>query len=440
MNMNELQSNVVVAISKKGKEVITEKTGVIEISKLTPHILNKLIYDFKSDDRTNLRDALSKHAKDKKQLHGNKDKVKVDKYGTIYAGERRYRASVEAGLTHIEYELITDFHFDPNNYDKELEIKRLQDENDDKLTERDESWWSVASRKFDVLNSVYSGIETEKTRRDTFAKKHGMGTTTFKQAVDLYRAGHVDQLLEIDKKVSKDTVGKLYTRLITNKKVANPNPYNFISKQFIKDAIRLAIREKTCEFINHQLDFDFSLDNSGVTIEDDECGFEIFAIAGLVSHGIAMTTVQAFRKYAGEDVGEIRTAAKQSMTPDIQFPTLTDKARSITPNCETETIEVKCATWKGSKETHWYGQQGFGSQKGDETYIFGMTNKNSTKLWLAACILTDKDKKAISSGKLHFNAWAENHYGKDDYIMIAGDFDKGNKEFEPEWFKVKEDL
>ena len=31
----------------------------------------------------------------------------------------------------------------------------------------------------------------------------------------------------------------------------------------------------------------------------------------LVSHN--MTTVQAFRKYAGEDVGEIRTAAKQSI-------------------------------------------------------------------------------------------------------------------------------
>ena len=415
---------------------ITKETGVIEISKLTPHPVNRLIYDFELDDRTSLQYALSKHAKDKKQSFGNKVKVKVDRNGTIYAGERRYRASDEAGLTHVEYELITDFTFDPNNFDEELEIKRLQDENDDKLTERDESWWSVASRKFDVLNSVYSGTETEKARRDAFAKKHGMGTNTFKQAVDLYRAGHVDQLLEIDKKVSKETVGKLYTRLITNKKVANPNPHNFLN-YFKRDDIKSAIVEKTSEFINHQLDFDFSLDNSGVTIEDDECGFEIFAIAGLVSHGIAMTTVQAFRKYISKDVGEIVTAAKQSMTPDIQFPTLTDKARSKTPNCEMEKIEVKCATWKGSKETYWYGQKGFGTQKGDETYIFGMTNSNSTKIWLVACILTDEDKKAIESGKLHFNAWAENHYGKDNYVMIAGDFDKGNREFEPEWFKIK---
>ena len=101
---------------------ITKETGIIEISKLTPHPINELIYDFKLDDRVSLQNALLKHAKDKKQPFGNKVKVKVDRNGTIYAGERRYRASDEAGLTHVEYELILDFYFDPNNYDEELEI------------------------------------------------------------------------------------------------------------------------------------------------------------------------------------------------------------------------------------------------------------------------------------------------------------------------------
>ena len=59
-----------------------------KVKDLKPHPLNKELYDFKNDDRSDLLTSLLKYYE--KAGVPNKETLKIDKNGIIYSGERRY--------------------------------------------------------------------------------------------------------------------------------------------------------------------------------------------------------------------------------------------------------------------------------------------------------------------------------------------------------------
>jgi hypothetical protein len=427
------------------KEIITEKTGVIDNSLIRPHPLNKELYDFKEDDRTNLQADMSEYSKlQEGRKHGNSEALEIDIYGYIHSGERRYRSAEEVGIKCSKYELIPNNEaFDPDNYDEFAQLEGLEQRNDRKGTSRNERRFSVCVPKFHRIDISWiksRPLEVNKSsikkRREAFANKHNHTPAHFKKALELFSEGRIDLLKKIDDGKDDMTIGKAHDSVFKNPWVYNPNKFNHVNL-IKKDNLNIeSFLDNAFNWIKKITGHTFKSKNKNITIEHDELGFEIFATAGMISHGVATSYAITLDDY--KKLGKVRTAAKKGMTPDIQCIDLTVDKRKINPKFEAETLEVKFCTWNGS-QTGWSGGPGFKLQN-PKYYILGMTHANSKKIWMVMTLLTQEDIDSIKSGSFTFKNWAKNHHGKDDYDMLAGDFFCGNTQknkFDPIWEDIK---
>lgn len=399
-----------------------------QLQYLKHHPLNEHLYDKSVDfDQNNqifinLINSLKEEYQNNKK-HGNTEIIIINKQGFVFSGHRRLEAAKIAGVP-VQVQIKDEDLLPPTSNFKD-KLEQLTKYNKNKETQRVENSYKALIFKYkgffkiiEQSNPLQSDRKISEQAYDLMKEISGFDIQNFKTMYNIYsNYNRMDLIDSVDngefnpnkalRKAKQDMIAK---------EVVNPQQFNWF-KEFVKNP-KLAesikegyksIYKKYSENTIH-----------GVSIFDEDHGFESNAITGLLSHSMMVNVSASINKLT--NIKSFTAAHKGTGSPDIEFPDLTDKAKKINPKYANETMEIKGCSWKNN-DAKWSGGPGFYAREHRDWYILFVTEERGKRFAIMLVQVQQKDvkKSTKSERECSIHDLMNNHYHKKDYYMIAGD-------------------
>ena len=399
---------------------------------LKPHPLNKELYDFDNDDRSDLLTSLLKFYE--KVGVPNKETLKIDKNGIIYSGERRYTEcinDIKLSKASLKCEVI-DHTFNSkllkNTVYTENEIAMLDEYNEPGVI-RPQHSWPVVLRKYDVVNNLnYKKTEkyfSAQERNKWCNEKCKFSTEHFKKMYEIYSKKRLDLISKVQS--GEYSVHKAYKEACDIKETSDLkydkkriNWINYFKK-------RPKSMKKVVNYANEMLRQFLKISINGrKIIQDDTHGHE----QNMISTFMSNSYMSAMSLVLEEEGYKSFTPREEPGKPDVRIKCKSKKGY------HPERIEIKVAQFKdNSSKTK--VTAGIGAKRiVPHTFLLVTYDPKTYRQFVVLSDLTKKDwssNKSSNKCEMSFATFAKNHFKK--CVFFHGDayLDKKN------YFKINLD-
>lgn len=406
--------------------IIIDTQGYVEISTLTHHPLNELLYPLKyhEEDIALLADKLVEE-QEKTGVPNHTPIVICKETGTIFSGNFRVRSAKSKGIKKLKAVYASKIYNAKD--DQSDELKFLEKFNID--GKRDEYNERVLLRRYSIHNKLYEqkyGKVMNAKLRNQFATENRYDQVKFKYLIQIEE--NDPNLLEkvLDGKM---TIQKALRVL---GKVKDPRKYNPDRFNFFKALDKYPSIQKNAVMKAYECIGQFKNMGNNI-IHDEKMGWEVNQLTGVMSNIWMSALVYGFNKTNVEEL-QAQTPRNRQGYADLHFQNLTDK---FGPEFLSERIEVKVGTWNTTcSQTVVYGGMGSVRVSAHE-YLIAFHNQKLNKHLV---ILTTMDKNDWKTDGKDANAtmtlshWFNKYHNqKDKYRILVGDIYKGNKSIEVTW-------
>lgn len=399
-----------------------------QLQYLKHHPLNEFIYDksvdFNPNDEKfiNLINSLKQEYQNNKK-YGNTELIIINKQGFVFSGHRRLEAAKVAGVP-VQIQ-IKDDDLLPSTSNFKDRLEQLTKYNKNKETQRDESSYRALIFKFkgflkiiEKSDPISCDREIKKQAYDLMKEISGFDIQNFRTMYNIYSNYDRQDLIDkVDKgELTPTKALRIAKEEMKPKEVINPQQFDW-PKEFVKNPkLAETIKEGYRSIYKNNSENTIQ----GVSIFDEDYGFESNAITTLLSHSMMVNVCASINKLT--DIKCFTASHKGTGSPDIEFPDLTDKAKKINPLYANETMEIKGCSWKNN-DARWSGGPLFQTRDHRDWYILFVTEERGKRFAIMLVQVQQDDVKHSNNGKREcsIHDLMKNHYHKKDYYMIAGD-------------------
>lgn len=315
-----------------------------KVTDLKPHPFNAVLYDFKNDDRTALKESLVKWFK--KTGTPTKEILKIDKNNIIYSGNRRWYVCNEdekLKKTEVKCEIIDhtlDEHLLITNCEYTQNEMAMLDEYNEPNVIRNQTSWPVVLRKYYVANDLHNqktGKNFSNQERNKWCnEKCNFSNEHFKKMSLIYSKKRSDLILKVSS--GEYSVAKAYSEAMDVKEKSKLK-YDKKRKNWVKYFKNKKLQQKLVKYANNMIDqfLNITLKNRKIIL-DKKHGHEPQFISTFISNAY-MSAVSVLLE---EEGFESCTPREEVGLPDVRILCITKEGY------HPERIEIKVAQYQGT--------------------------------------------------------------------------------------------